>query len=584
MKSDESIGSRALQVKSDSPQRRGGSAEVHREEETPFDLRTSALPPRLCGESRVAISVFVFFCVFYTAFQSNRYTAVDGPLRSLQIYFSPELFLHGNNHLLYPLFVSLWHWLSGLFGRQATDALSYLQLTQTMNAFAAGGVLAILYRLLRALSGSRAIALGLTVAAGFSKAFLMHATNAAEPVIGLFFSILAVGVMARALCSGTVWLLPVSGALITLAMSTYQSMVLIAPGMAALALLWPENRPTLQIDVAGIKRLGWFLLGAVLGGTTLYGSILSFTGLRRIDHGPVKVFGIDYGAELFGGLSLSKIINTPLGLIGNLAPVADQYRGLRRFLTEDAQPGELLFGLYMSLLVYGFLIRLSLRALRHDGASTAADRCIQIALLTAGAFTVAAPLFWEPFYDKLWLQPILLLVLFCASCFRQTRSRSIVIMGVLIVVLLAASTLVRRAIPDHFRKPESVAEARAVREQLKPGDLLICDWDSVSMLYMAFYGHEGRLVCLPAIGAPSIAAQALQELKEDIRRTQAAGANVYFLGTLDLTAGQWKDFLGDRMKIEYREFEPYRRAAEMVRKFQLENGGVVTLRRLAGEG
>jgi len=88
------------------------------------------------------------------ALRSHVYTDVDGAVRCLEVFHRQELFFHANNHLLYPVDVFAWHRLLSLFGVKATSPFEYLALTQIMNAVAAAGCAAVLYRLALLAMGS----------------------------------------------------------------------------------------------------------------------------------------------------------------------------------------------------------------------------------------------------------------------------------------------------------------------------------------------------------------------------------------------------------------------------------------------
>src|SRR5215510_6318217 len=208
-----------------------------------------------------AALIWVAFSLTFILFGSKQYVAVDGALRCLDVYFSQKLFIHQNNHLLYLVNVYFWHKFLATLGIYANGPVEYLRLTQMMNAVAAGGCLAILYCLTYAATSSRGISLGVTIGYGFSNAFFSHATNSAEPMVGLWWSFLAIGTIALALKTRQRWLLFASGALFALAMASYQSAVLLSPAAAALCLTWPltkdapaDIRKNICIDRGGFCR------------------------------------------------------------------------------------------------------------------------------------------------------------------------------------------------------------------------------------------------------------------------------------------------------------------------------------------
>src|SRR6266849_1395756 len=89
--------------------------------------------------------LFVLFLVLFALFPSNHYTAVDGALRCLRIFWNPALVFDENNHLLYPVWVLLWARLAEAIGIVAANAFEFIRLTQTMNALLTAASIATLY-------------------------------------------------------------------------------------------------------------------------------------------------------------------------------------------------------------------------------------------------------------------------------------------------------------------------------------------------------------------------------------------------------------------------------------------------------
>jgi len=101
---------------------------------------------------------------------------LDGALRALQFYQVGRPFLHGNNHLLYPVDVYAWSTLLQVLGIRANDAIEYLRRAQTMNAIAAAAFYCVV-RLCGRLMTRQLIAALVILGYGSSRAFLAHATT-----------------------------------------------------------------------------------------------------------------------------------------------------------------------------------------------------------------------------------------------------------------------------------------------------------------------------------------------------------------------------------------------------------------------
>src|SRR5258707_10443371 len=76
----------------------------------------------------------------------------------------------------------------GLLRRRARTFM----LVELMNCFAAAASLSIVFYLTKVALCSVRVALCVTAGLAFSRAFLLHATNSAEPMVAVFLSLLAV--------------------------------------------------------------------------------------------------------------------------------------------------------------------------------------------------------------------------------------------------------------------------------------------------------------------------------------------------------------------------------------------------------
>src|SRR5260370_8487663 len=105
-----------------------------------------------------------------------------------------------------------------------------------MNCFAAAASVTMVFCLTKLATRSTRVALCVGAGLGFSKAFLLHATNSAEPMVGVFWSFLAICLAALSFKTQHKWPIIASGFLFVLAMSTYQSTIFLAP--APVGLIW----------------------------------------------------------------------------------------------------------------------------------------------------------------------------------------------------------------------------------------------------------------------------------------------------------------------------------------------------------
>src|SRR4029450_388282 len=112
-----------------------------------------------------------------------------------------------------------------------------------------------------------------------------------------------------------------------------------------------------------------------------------------------------------------------------------------------------------------------------------------------------------------------------------------------------------------------------------PQDLLIGDWNSIFLLYQAFWAPRANSFNVPTI-AQREGLKTIPRLTEMIERTTKSGGCVYFLGILDLSKQDWKMALEDKGGIAYADFEGFRSRAATIRSFS-SGARVITLRRLS---
>src|SRR5258708_11058411 len=187
------------------------------------------------------IIAFVVSALAGLALRSHDLFVVDGAVRCLTVFKSPTIHFHPNNHLLYLVDVFNWTRLVGALGFKLSDPLSFVLAVDTMNGLAAAGCVAILFWIILRVTGSWTLTASVCVAYGLTTAFLQQATNANEPIVGAFWSFLAIMFAIVSLGNQRIWPLLVSGLLFALAMATYRSMVFVMP-TAAILLISPIDQ------------------------------------------------------------------------------------------------------------------------------------------------------------------------------------------------------------------------------------------------------------------------------------------------------------------------------------------------------
>src|SRR5260370_6408724 len=131
--------------------------------------------------------------------------------------------------MLYPVNVRAGTALLGAGGVMGETRQSFYSRVECMNCFAAAASVTMVFCLTKLATRSTRVALCVGAGLGFSKAFLLHATNSAEPMVGIFWSFLAICLAALSFKTERKWPIIASGFLFALAMATYQSTIFISP-------------------------------------------------------------------------------------------------------------------------------------------------------------------------------------------------------------------------------------------------------------------------------------------------------------------------------------------------------------------
>jgi hypothetical protein len=197
-------------------------------------------------------------------------------------------------------------------------------------------------------------------------------------------------------------------------------------------------------------------------------------------------------------------------------------------------------------------------------------RTCALALTLCGTALFFPLAYWDPLYDKLWLQPLCLLSIALATTVhlsgRNTWVRR-VFAAVLGVVLIAESAVnIQLTANASKNRTPHLDDAVLIHQIVGPTDSVVADFDKISILYASFWSDD-RILILPA-SKPQDAALWLRESLEKCRRSQS---KLYFIGVLDQSREVWDAFLGRRVGFSYDEFDTYRQRAHIVRTFGSAN-------------
>ena len=523
------------------------------------------------------VAVFAVALLVFVLLRSSDYMMVDGAVRSLEVMRHPALFFHGNNHLLYPAYILGWTRLLGALGLGVTSPVDYIHAAQLLNALAAAvTVTALCWLILRA-SGSWILAVLGASAFALSRAMLLHATNGAEPVTGLMWSALATVLVVQSVDRRSAATAAAGGAALALAMASYQSMVLIGPGL--LLYVW------LATPRGARARSTVSLLGAAALATAIvYGWAYAREGVTTPGAMLSRFFTMDGAPGVYGGLRITKVPSLFLGLAYGLVPVLPPtwlgWRGMLRGELGALDMARVLFGVVIGVTCAGWL---AWQVWRQGRAAPQGARVAWVAGAVALLGCLVPALLWDTLYEKLWLQPIAIGVVGACAALGMPgavarRSRiAIVVLGALGAAVNLATAVRARVAPPTCR-----AEAEAVARLVGASDLLVHEWDPVSFDLHVYVAGERQMFDLvsEARDRGAGAAQALDYAK---RATWERGGAVFYLGAFDLSRERWEAFLGGRAGLPYDALAAARAHAKLVETLSCR-GARVTLWREVGPG
>jgi hypothetical protein len=511
-------------------------------------------------------AIFGGFAYLYALLRSKDVFAIDGAHRCLQVFRRNTIFFQENNHMLYPVNVLFWTRLAAALGMKPHGPFEFYTSVELMNCFAAAATLAIVFILIYVTISSWQLSLAAVVALGLSKAFFEQATNANEAVVGLFWSLAAVLILIVGLRVRSVWLIFASGLTFSLSMATYESMIFLAP--AGLVLIWQscagENRVSI-LPRPLLAAEGAFLLGCLVAWLGLHGWADWMTGNSRPAE-MVKQLFLMQDARSYLGLDPGKGLNMPVGLIRNIYPVLVTFDGLRHVLTGPKN--SLVVFLLVSATFGAFIFSCALRVWRHRLGLSEPLRIGLLAGLVGLLFTLIPLLIWDPHYDKLWLQPLVLLAFLIAIALKIPADlgwKAFLTSRVAPVILLAGAFFNFVPVISSHRADLSTyfQDAQDVSGKVSRGDLVVIDWGKVAILYGDIWAPDNRLVDF-VTQAVYYGRGATERLREDILETERRGGNVYFLGLLDQSEPEWNTFIGSRCGVPMSDIEPYRKHSHVI--------------------
>jgi len=524
------------------------------------------------------IVLFVSTVILFAALRSRDMFTVDGAVRCLEVFRRHALFFHENNHMLYPADVLIWSRIAGAMGIRPITPQGFFATTELMNCVAAAGCVAIVFYLSNLASCSTGLAIATAAAYGLSRAFLFHATSAAEPMVGVLWSFVALGCGLFALKSTSIWPMISSGLLFSLGLATYQSTIFLAP--AVIALFWygrtQANGGRIQWLLC-VRDATVFVSAGVVGCLFVFGWAYRRMGRTTVAE-IVHNFFRHPDAGSYLGVSIGKCLTLPIGMIHNLFSIPKEFTGLRTLVSG---PKGTLWSTLLLLLASGVFSFYCVFLLANAWKSLGTRARTGIVVATTGLiFTLIPLLVWDPLYDKLWLQPLACLIFLIAVSVQvlwRTRLNGVLCSALLSAAIFGGLTLnFPDVVVNHTRVDIEVKETDRLATLIGAGDLLVGDWDKISTLYGYGWARDGQFISFPT-EAVYLRSDSVSQLRNSIGDRLSLGGRIYFLELLDEPQSTWESFLGSRCGVPFEAFDAYR-ANSTIRATFLTNSGRVTLR------
>lgn len=519
--------------------------------------------------------VFVGFATLFVLLRSKDFFTVDGSFHCLEVYHRQHIFFDINNHLLYPVDVFAWTHLVGEIGFASGTPLEYFSTVEVMNCLAGAGALAILCLLLYLATSSWFQALGGTIGYGLCKAFIAQATNANQPMLGVFWSFLALLFALLSVKRRSLWPICVSGVLFALALATYQSTLFLAFVTVILissdGLCGSEN---VRFTPHQFIRLGFFVCSGFAAAIAIFGWAyrrMGMTGLAAM----VRHFFWHEEGRVYLKMNIGKLLNVPIGMLRNIFPLMQSYNGIRGLLAR----GDFASSAFIAVvgIFCGFLLFSAIRVSKKWAHIQPHARIGLVSATVGFAFTMVPVVIYDPQYDKLWIQPLACLTVFLVLALPVIAQNSLASFllsrTALVLILVAVASNLVWVVRAHSREPYEMDQAQRLSTMIDKQDLLVGDWDHISVLYGSLWANDGQFFSFPTEAQrDGIAAES--HLRALISQASQRNGHVYFLGILDEPKTTWDSFLGSRCGVPYSALDVYREHSSIHTTFKTRFGEI----------
>lgn len=506
----------------------------------------------------VSLALLVCFSALFMTFKSESLEAVDGAGRAFGVLDRDTPTIHGNNHMLFEVNLDAFHKMVGVFAEDPKTRMDFYKRSSLLNSLTGAAAIVLAFLIGLELMGNLRAALFGSLLTGLSISFSLHATNPNEPMPGIFLSCLALY-----LCLRSNWLLIVlAGGFFAYSMACYQSMAAFGPA-AAIALFWPKDGQSLRFSntLKPALLLTSFLLFTVLIYTWAYSQFLGISNLSEAAERFKEMHGKgDKG--IWGAPTLADLVR-----IVHSWPTqvfALPFSGFREtYLVAEDSKLELLKYLVLAGTTYG-LMALGFVYFWSEIKMRAAGALRNFAIICSMIFIpLLAAFYWDPHYNKLWIQPSIGLLMLSSAWVDSNRIKipwkTYYIPA--FAVLLLIWNLKEKIIPNAIGNDELVSTLEIWDQSIPEDAAVIVEWNKEGIYFSRLFPAKRDFFYLSSEAVYSSEKEVITSIHS---KHDDPNKKLYFIGLLHLDEREWEPFLGDQLQLRYESFEPFRKNAERV--------------------
>ena len=532
-------------------------------------VNTAVLKKDIIKKLVVFFIIISMFTLLFVSFSSNTYTAVDGSTRSVGVFDKDKLYIHSNNHMLFPIHIYYFNKLLKVFDIESKDKFEYFKHSSILNAIAGAISLGIIFLILLKLTTSYFLSLLGVFLIGFSYTFMVSATNPNEIMTGFLLSILSVWLLFSSLTRKKIVYSFFSGLCLSYATATYQAMFSIFPPLILICLFYLVTKDKDKITY--LKLMCSFLLSLFIGFVVIYG--ICYSVFYHINNIPdfIKLFftfcGPSKGTRVI--FRLKNFITIFFGFTQSIFKLP--YYGLRATFFGDYCSHQIYLLWTLPIMMIGssliFIYRGFINIIKHDNKYLYTS----FALFLFFIFSSSCLFYVSVAHTKLWLQPIaaytVLGICITANYMRlninRKKKRFIITYLLGFLTILMFWNINNVLIPNHKGEPEVMKSVRSIENITEENSLVFTDWDKVSLTFRDFFRGKRLILTVPTLALDLDEKSLINKIDEAIQEAKNQKQNIYFLGILSTSKERWND----RRGISYESFQKYRDCTTVIKKF-----------------